>query len=185
VSTERAPAADQQAPADAESPGSRDEQALAEAAPAPSPGEQVPAEAESALVAERPGSEAIAPPAPTAEPPAPETFEFATQAVSVSERQAGAAAVISRRGGDLGESSVVWWTSDGSATAGGDYANLGAIVERFAAGEKNRTIHVPIVGDATAESRESFYVNLGERRPAGEGSLEPGQRLEVVIEDDD
>jgi hypothetical protein len=122
--------------------------------------------------------------APPAEPPAPETFELATTVVSVSEREAGARVTIRRRGGDLGESSIVWWTSDGSATAGDDYADLGRMTERFAAGEGARTIYVPIVGDSTTESPESFFVNLGQSGEAGE-SLEPAGRAEVTVVDDD
>jgi hypothetical protein len=153
-----------------------------EAAPGPEPAGEVPTQPPAAAVPDS-AVAAAAVVAPAA-PPLPETFEFVAQVVTVSERQAGAAAVVRRSGGNLGPSSVVWRTSDGSATAGGDYANLGAIVERFAAGEKSRTIHVPIVGDSTAEGSESFFVTLGEGDGAGEG-VEPAQRLEIVIEDDD
>ena len=45
----------------------------------------------------------------------PEVVEFAAGVVTVSEGQAVATAVVRRRGGELGESSFVWWTSDGSA----------------------------------------------------------------------
>jgi hypothetical protein len=149
------------------------------AAPAPEPSAQPPDVAAPDAVA------AALPPAEPPAPPAPETFEFATQIVSVSERQAGAAVVVRRAGGTLAESSVVWWTSGGTAVAGSDFADLGALVERFAAGEKTRTIHVPIVGDSAPETSETFYVNLGEPGRAGDASVEPVQRVEVVIEDDD
>jgi hypothetical protein len=148
-------------------------------APAPAaPADAVPEAAAAAPLRPEPPAPAPLPPAP----PVPEVFEFATQVVSVSERQAGAAVVVRRSGGTLAESSVVWWVSGGSATSGNDFADLGAIVEKFGAGERARTIHVPIVGDSTREASESFYVNLGEAGPAG---AEPAQRVEVVIEDDD
>ena len=118
------------------------------------------------------------------EPVEPESFEFASRAVSVSEGEARAAVQIVRRGGDLGRSSVVWWTSDGSARAGDDYVGFGATIEKFAAGETVRTIHIPIVGDSKREGRESFYVNLrGRERPVGH--RESAQRLEIVIVDND
>ena len=53
---------------------------------------------------------------------------------------------------------------------------------KFAAGEVNRAIHIPIVGDAIAEGTESFYVNLA---PGDDASAEAQDRVEVVIEDDD
>jgi hypothetical protein len=75
-----------------------------------------------------------------------------------------------------------WWTSDGTANAGKDYVDLGKVVVKFAKGEENRTIHIPIIGDEIAEGEESFYVNLA----AGDDpSAQPQDRVEVVIEDDD
>jgi Calx-beta domain len=130
---------------------------------------------------------AAAQPAPQIEPERPvepETFSFGLASVHVSEADASAAILILRNGGRRGLSSVVWWTSDGTATNGSDYASPGVAVERFAAGEQNRTIHVPIVGDRIAEAPETFYVSLSTDPGAGPGST-PVDRLEVVIDDDD
>ena len=102
----------------------------------------------------------------------------------MSEGSPGAAVTLRRRGGDLGESSVAWWTSDGTALAGDDYADLGTIIEKFGAGESTRTIHIPIVGDSTAEGVENFYMNLGEREQL-DGRAEPTRQIEIVIQDDD
>ena len=148
-----------------------------------------PAAAEPALAAATVPEPALpaavpSPPAPPPAPATPESFELEPRTISVSERAPGAAVILRRRGGDLGESSVTWWTSDGTALAGDDYADLGTMIEKFGAGETTRTIHIPIVGDSTAEGAESFYVNLGEReRP--DGSAEPAPQLEIVIQDDD
>ncbi len=124
--------------------------------------------------------------APTAvEPPAapqPETIAFALPKFTVSERDASAAVLVVRNGGNRGPSTFTWWTSDGTAKAGSDYVDLGKVVVKFAAGEVNRAIHIPIVGDAVAEDTESFYVNLA---PGDDPSAEPQDRVEVVIEDDD
>jgi hypothetical protein len=125
-----------------------------------------------------------APPPPPRPPPEPESFEVAVRTVTVSEREAGARITVRRRGGSLGDSSIVWWTADGTATAGNDYADLGRIAERFARGEAARTIYVPIIGDAASESREVFYVNLDLNTPDSE-RLEPIVRVEVSITDDD
>ena len=91
---------------------------------------------------------------------------------------------IRRRGETPGESSIVWWTSDGSALASDDYADLGTTVEKFAAGDEALTINIPIVGDAKSEGRESFYVNLAKREERGDLS-QPAQRIEIVVIDDD
>lgn len=115
-------------------------------------------------------------------PPTPETIGFALPKFTASERDAFAAVIVARNGGNRGASVFTWWTSDGTAMAGKDYVDLGRVVVKFAAGEQNRSIHIPIVGDEVAEGPESFYVNLA----AGDDpSAEPEDRVEVVIEDDD
>jgi serine/threonine protein kinase len=114
----------------------------------------------------------------------PETIELAASSVVVSEAAPAATIVVRRRGGALGESSFAWWTSDGTARAGDDYANLGARIEHFAAGEESRTLYVPLIRDSLAERRELFYVDV-------RGSDQPGRRLdassrvEIAIVDDD
>jgi hypothetical protein len=126
-------------------------------------------------LAEAPVLPAPPPPAPLA----PETIVFARPVNSVSESDAAAAVIILRNGGNAGASSVTFWTSDGSATAGVDYADLGRVVVQFAAGERNRTIRIPIVGDRMVEQPETFYVHLATNESA------EAARTEVVIDDDD
>jgi serine/threonine protein kinase len=117
------------------------------------------------------------------EPAATEIFEPEKLVVVVSEAAPSAAVTIRRRGNVDASSSFVWWTSDGTAVADEDYLNLGARIEKLAAGEQTRTIYIPIVHDSKHEDRESFYVNV---RPAQGGKrLDPAERVEVVIEDDD
>jgi hypothetical protein len=136
-----------------------------------------------------PPAAAEAPPAPVVvtEPPPPdepESFEFGLSTISVSESDASAAVLILRNGGRRGRSTITWWTREGTATAGVDYANLGMVVERFAVGEQNRTIHIPIVGDRNPEGPETFYVLLA----AGDvtaGNAQPEHEIEVIINDDD
>ena len=79
--------------------------------------------------------------------------------------------------------SLRWWTTDGTATAGSDFARLEPRVERFGAGEQNRTLHVPIVGDRNVEGSENFYVHVA----VGDWgrAVDPVGQIEVVITDDD
>lgn len=123
-------------------------------------------------------------PAPPPAPPEPERFSFLSEVAFVSERDAGATIRIRRTGGTLGPSAVRWWTSPGTAVPGSDYADLGVVTERFAAGEATRSIYIPIVGDSNREPSESFYVNLATSAEPG-APREVAQRIEVVIEDDD
>jgi serine/threonine protein kinase len=141
-------------------------------------------ESGSSAVAEESSTESTTDAVAGVVPTGPARIEVAEQVVTVSESQAAAAVVIRRRGGSLEPASVVWWTSDGTAVAGEDYADLGQQLVRFAAGQDTYTILVPIVTDSVVEDRESFYVNV----TVGDATttpLTPDHRVEVVIVDDD
>jgi len=108
----------------------------------------------------------------------PETFEPEQPVLTVSAAAPSAAITIRRHGGVDGSTTFVWWTSDGTAIADEDYINLGARIEKLAAGEQTRTIHVPIIHDPKRRGQGSFYVSV---RP-GQGKREdPAQRVEVVL----
>ena len=126
------------------------------------------------------------PPPPVEEPPAgPEVFGFGlVTRMSVSEADASAAVLVLREGGRRGVSSVIWWTTDGTAKADSDYVDLGRRVERFAVGEQNRTLRVPIIGDRNAEGPETFFVHVA---PGDDTISRPASvaQIEVAIDDDD
>jgi hypothetical protein len=138
-----------------------------------------PAEQPVAAVAPEP---APPPPPPPEPPPGPETLALGSATVTVSEGAASAAVLVLRYGDTRRASSVVWSTRDGTARAGSDYVDRGAVVERFAPGEQNRRILVPIVGDRNAEGPETFYVVLTVEDDAAAGQI---RETEVVITDDD
>jgi hypothetical protein len=153
--------------------------------PAVAPPEQPAEERAAESVVPEPGAaERVASaPSPPAAPPTPERFAFGVSVNFVSEGDAAAAVLVVRNGGNRGVSEITWWTSAGTASAGVDYADLGTVVEKFAAGQQNRTIRIPIVGDRVVEGPETFYVHLATSE--GEvASSEQGQ-TEVVINDDD
>lgn len=109
---------------------------------------------------------------------------FATPNISVSE-SGGVAAIRVLRTDLRGTLSFVWWTADGSAVAGEDYADLGRVVEQFSEGEAMRILYVPIVSDAVAEPREEYFeVLIGSLSPQGnqDGTIESAR---VTIVDDD
>ncbi|RPI64424.1 MAG: hypothetical protein EHM50_00705, partial [Lysobacterales bacterium] len=114
-------AADPAPPAAAPPPDTAPEAAVANEAPAPAP-----------------------PPEPEV-PPGPETFGFGLEVMNVSEADASARVLVLRDGGRRGVSFITWWTTNGTATAGTDFARLEPRTERFAVGEQNRTLLVPII----------------------------------------
>jgi hypothetical protein len=158
-----APAAAESSPLQPAEPPGREPEAVATAAPEPAP--------------------APPPPPPQPEkPPAPETIGFGLSVMSVSEADAGAAVLVLRDGGTRGLSFFTWWTSNGKATAGTDFARLDRRVERFGVGEQNRTLYVPIIGDRSVEGPENFYVHIA----MGDSlTAEELAQIEVVINDDD
>jgi hypothetical protein len=167
-----------------------DEEAAAqEAAPAETPATAAepataapssePAPAEVAAATEAPPP---APPPEPEEPPKPERYGFGLEVMTVSEADASARVLVLRDGGRRGVSFITWWTVDGTATAGTDFARLEPRTERFGVGEQNRTLLVPIIGDRNVEGPESFFVRfaLGESANAPEVA-----EIEVRITDDD
>jgi hypothetical protein len=139
----------------------------APAAPQPAPAPFEPAKVEPTL--------AVAPPAAAA---GPTRFAFQQHVVAVREGDV-AARILIRRSGDLsGTAEVSWWTTEGTAVADRDYADLGARIERFAPGEASRTIYVPLTNDAVAEPARSFGVLLGRGGDAAD-------EMRVDIVDDD
>ena len=162
------------------------------AEPTAPPARTEPPAGESPLAANESGPEpaeaasapAAAPePEPPRPPPEPESFEFGLDRIAVAESAPSAAVLILRLGDRSRASTVTWWTEDGTAKAGSDYVSLGVQTEKFAAGEQNRTLHIPIVGDHNAEGPETFTAVV--RGRAGEGDDVPVHRVEVTITDDD
>jgi hypothetical protein len=133
--------------------------------------------AERAAVREEPRP--VAPPEPEV-PAGPETFGFGLEVMNVSEADASARVLVLRDGGRRGVSTIRWWTTDGAAVAGSDFARLEPRTERFGVGEQNRTLLIPIIGDRNPEGPESFFVHI-----AVGDSTEAVARIEVVINDDD
>ena len=161
----------------ADAPDARtDAPAVAEPAPTPEPARPT----ETAAANEEP---APVPPPEPAEPPRPETFGFGVEVMSVSERDASARVLVLRDGGRRGVAFIRWWTTDGTAAAGSDFASLEPRTERFGVGEQNRTLLVPIIGDRNVEGPENFYIDIA----VGESGAEPEPvaRIEILINDDD
>jgi hypothetical protein len=156
------------------------------AAPQPEPATDLPPPARE-IVAPPPPREQVVPASPAPAPAAvagPTRFSFQQDVVTVRESDVAARLVIRRSGSLAGAASVSWWTADETAQANADYADLGARIERFAAGEASRTVFVPLTNDAVGEPVKSFRVMLG----AVEGESTAGRltgETRVDIVDDD
>lgn len=115
--------------------------------------------------------------------PAAGTIAFASPAYDVPEGAAsgGIDLLVMRTGGSAGEVSATVKTSDGTATAPGDYQNVNTTIT-FNDGEiAPRFINVPLAYNTADEGDKTFTVTLS--GPTGCGSL--GQATsEVTIIDD-
>ena len=116
--------------------------------------------------------------------PAVSRLAFVRSEYVVSESD-GFAAVEVERADARGSVSFVWWTRDGSATSGDDYADFGRRVEQLRSGEKVAVLYVPITSDSIVEAREEYFeILMGTLSPEGNqvGALESAR---VTIVDDD
>lgn len=122
------------------------------------------------------------PPQEPEPPPRPEKFGFGLDVMNVKESDASARVLVLRDGGRRGVSYITWWTTNGTATAGSDFARLEPRTEKFAAGEQNRTLLVPIIGDRNPEGPENFFVHFSVGQAP---NVEPVSDIQIIINDDD
>jgi hypothetical protein len=88
-------------------------------------------------------------------------FRFAESVVAVPESDPAARVVLVRSGDASSSETIVWWTTDGTAVADEDYADLGERTETLARGEVERELFVPLIQDTVPESTETFTVHVG------------------------
>ena len=111
------------------------------------------------------------------------SFQLDSAEYLVQENATVVAVQISRQGDLSSPASVEWTTFSGSAESQLDYASFFRRQLQFAAGEETKTIFIPIVSDATAESDEDFQVALS--TPGGDMILAHPFTATVTIIDDD
>ena len=112
----------------------------------------------------------------------PGNLRFATANVNVGEGGAATLAV-QRVGGDDGAVSVSWSTSDGTATAGADYAAGGGTLSWADNDDAPKTLTVQTLEDGAVESDERVNVVLS--NPTGGAGLGAPSAATVTILDDD
>jgi len=109
------------------------------------------------------------------------TLQFSSPTLAVSEAGIEARVEVRRTGGTADAVTVDYATSDGTAHAGSDYTTVaGTLV--FAAGEKTKTILVPITDDSDEEGDEILSLTL--TNPTGGSSLGETSTTTLWIVDD-
>jgi hypothetical protein len=111
----------------------------------------------------------------------PAGLSFSAPTYTVSEA-AGAATIMVKRTGGLAPASVVYATSDGSASQGSDYTATSGVLS-FAQGVLARTFKVPVTDDAIHEPSKTVLLRL--HSPGGSGVLAAPSTAVLTITDDD
>ncbi len=113
----------------------------------------------------------------------PGRLGFEADTVTVSESAGAVPVRVVRRGGATGAISFGWRTVDDSAVTDLDYAARGTVRESLGPGETSKTLLIPIVSDAVAESTELFDVVIDD--PTAGATLGTITQVTVIIVDDD
>jgi serine/threonine protein kinase len=113
----------------------------------------------------------------------PGRLGFEADTVTVSESSGAVPVRVVRRGGATGTISFGWKTVDDSAVTDLDYAARGTVRESLGPGETSKTLLIPIVSDAVAESTELFDVVIDD--PTAGATPGTITQVTVIIVDDD
>jgi YVTN family beta-propeller protein len=112
----------------------------------------------------------------------PGVVEFSAATYSVNEAAGPARIVVIRTGGNASNVTVDYATSDGTATAPGDYAATSGTLT-FGAGVSSLTFTIPIVNDNEGEGPET--VNLTLSNPGGGATMGAKKTAVLTIVDDE
>lgn len=109
-------------------------------------------------------------------------IQFSGATYSVNENGGVATISVTRTGGSAGAVTVNYSTSNGTATAGSDYASTSGTLT-FADGETTKTFTIPITNDTLFEGNET--INLTLSGPTGGATLGNQATAVLTIQDDD
>lgn len=110
------------------------------------------------------------------------SLRFSSSAYEAEESAAAATVQVERVGGNLGEVSVQYATADGTAMAGGDYAETTGTLT-FANGVVTGSFVIALSGDADDEPAET--VGLALREAGGGATLAAPSNAVLTLLDDD
>ena len=109
-------------------------------------------------------------------------FSFTNSVLSTLESSNLLVTVVRTNGSPTGTNSVVYSTSDGTATAGFDYIASSGVLT-FTNGETVKTFTVPILQDTIVEGDETFTISLASQDQSAQ-ILSPSNTLVTIIDDD-
>jgi hypothetical protein len=110
---------------------------------------------------------------------APASVQFTTSNTVVKEKSGTFAIIdITRTGGHDRIATVLFNTSDGSATAGADYTALINEAITFAPGETLKRVMIPILTDGAAELDETIHLRLS---TATGGTTVLGNSIDALV----
>jgi Calx-beta domain len=112
----------------------------------------------------------------------PGSIDFKSLQYDVDETDGQAIVTVQRLGGVGGAVSVDYRTSDGSASAGADYAAVSGTLDWAAGDSTDKTFTVPVTWDGRAEATESISLEL--TNPRGGADLGPNTAALIRIGDD-
>lgn len=114
--------------------------------------------------------------------PVPGSLSLSAASYSVAENAGTVSITVSRSGGSDGAVSVNYATSNGSASAGSDYASASGSLN-WADGESgSKSFTVSIANDSVYEGNETVAINLGS--VSGGASLGTSAATLTILEDD-
>ena len=115
-------------------------------------------------------------------PPSAGSLQFSSTTYNVDENGVSISILVTRTGGDFGEVTVDYTTSDDTATAGSDYTSTSGTLTLLDS-ELSASFNVPILNDTTYEGDET--VNLALSNPTGGATLgNPSNALLTIVDDD-
>lgn len=109
------------------------------------------------------------------------SFHFSAESYTVDENAGGAVITVERTGGGAGFASLLFSTSNGTASSS-DYIPVSQTLS-FAEGETTKTIKVPVTDDSVYEGDETIFLRL--TNASGSGQLGIPTNATLTIKDDD
>jgi hypothetical protein len=113
----------------------------------------------------------------------PGTLQFSSANAAASEGTGTVALMVMRTGGSTGAVSVNYASANGSAIANSDYTQVSGTLNWPDGDSTAKTIMIPILEDALAESIENFTVTLS--GPIGGATLGTPSTSTITITDND
>ncbi len=136
-----------------------------------------------AATARKPAPVGAAPPPAEDGASSNQGVQLSAKPLTVRESQRVAKLEVMRSGDVSQALDFVWWTTDGTAHAGDDYASFGHRVESFARGETKHILYIPLASDSVAERPESFFVHIAAGRPTAANAAHLTAEIRIVDDD--